>query len=316
MRRGGRTHEPRIALGFETETGSVSFDRLLPLKPLRPDVKLSAKYRQIVTSIKAVGLVEPPVVSPDRESPGVYFIVDGHLRIEALKDMGHAAVECLISRDDEAFTYNKRVNRLSPPQEHRMIVRAIERGVSEARLAEALGINVSGIQRRARLMDGICEEVAELLRDAPCSFSVFDVLRKMAPLRQREAAELMVGHNNYGKPFAMALLAATPENQVAGRKRGPKPSDSSAVTREQAARLERELAGLQVQIKAVEETYGIDNLHLTVAKAYLGKLLGNALVVRWLAQHKPEYLSEFQKIAELESLPVMTHDSATGAERD
>lgn len=61
---------------------------------------------------------------------------------------------------------------------------------------------------------------------------------------------------------------------------------------------------LKVQIKAVEETYGLDNLHLTVAKAYVTRLLGNAQVVRWLAQHKPEYLSECQNIAELSSLPV------------
>lgn len=298
-----RSMEPRVALGFESRAISVRLEALLPLKAMGADVKLSAKYRQIVTSIKSVGLVEPPVVVPDKTNPGVYFIVDGHLRIEALRDIGQEKVECLISIDDEAFTYNKRVNRLSPPQEHRMIVRAIERGVSEVRLAEALGINVSGIQRRARLLDGICEEAAELLRDAPCSFAVFDVLRKMAPLRQREAAELMVGHNNFGKPFAMALLAATPDNQVSGRRRRRKDSESSAVTREQAARLERELAGLQVQIKAVEETYGLDNLHLTVARAYLAKLLGNAHVVRWLAQHKPEYLSEFQRITELTSLP-------------
>ena len=33
----------------------------------------------------------------------------------------------------------------------------------------------------------------------------------------------------------------------------------------------------------------------------LAKLLGNACVVRYLAQHQQELLSEFQKIAELES---------------
>lgn len=297
-RKGGR-----VAWGFEEGSVNVPLDALLPLKTLRPDVKLSAKYRQIVTSIRAVGLVEPPVVTPDGANEGSWFIVDGHLRIEALRDLGVATVECLVSRDDEAFTYNKRVNRLSPPQEHRMIVRAIERGVPEARLAEALGINVSAIQRRARLLDGISEEVGELLRDAPCPFAVFDVLRRMAPLRQREAAELMLGHNNFGRPFAMALLAATPDGQLVSGRRKPKVADTSAVTREQVARLERELAGLQVQIKAVEETYGLDNLHLTVAKAYVARLLGNAHVVRWLAQHKPEYLSEFQAIAELTSLP-------------
>lgn len=293
---------PKVQWGFEAASVQVSLDALLPLKAQREDVKLSAKYRQILTSIRAVGLVEPPVVTPDSANPGVYFIVDGHLRIEALRDLGITRVDCLVSTDDEAFTYNKRVNRLSPPQEHRMIVRAIERGVPEARLAEALGINVAGIQRRAKLMDGIDEGVADLLRDAPASFAVFDVLRKMGPMRQREAAELMLGHNNFGKPFALALLAATPEGQLATGAKRRKVEETGAVTREQISRLERELAAVQVQIKAVEETYGLDNLHLTVARAYVAKLLGNAQVVRWLAQHRPEYLSEFQAIAELTHL--------------
>lgn len=296
---------PRVAWGFEPTSVVVRLDALLPLKSLREDVKLSAKYRQIATSIRAVGLVEPPVVTPDRTAVGVYFLVDGHLRVEALREMGVETVECLVSTDDEAFTYNKRVNRLSPPQEHRMIVRAIERGVSETRLAEALGINVAAVQRRARLMDGISPEVAELLKDSQCSFAVFDVLRKMGAMRQLEAAELMLGHNNFSKAFALALLAATPDGHLAAAKgRRKPPPETSAVTREQVARLERELAGLQVQIKAVEETYGLDNLHLTVAKAYVTRLLGNAQIVRWLAQHKPEYLSEFQAISDLVSLPV------------
>lgn len=300
-----------VAWGFERDGVTVPIERLVALKTLRPDVKMSAKYRQIVTSIKAVGLVESPVVIAAKDEPDVFYVLDGHLRLEALRDLGMTEVNCLVSRDDEAFTYNKRVNRLSAPQEHRMIARAIERGVSEVRLAEALGINVTGIQRRARLMDGIADDAVELLKDSPCSLSVFDVLRQMGPMRQREAAELMVGHSNFGRPFAMAILAATPEAQLAAGKRKRKQT-TSTVTREQVARLERELATLQVQIKAVEETYGLDNLHLTVARAYLVKLLGNARVVRWLAQQKPEYLTEFQSIAELTSLP--TDDSAAAAE--
>ena len=53
------------------------------------------------------------------------------MRIEALRDLGETEVDCLIATDDETFTYNKRVNRLSAPQEHRMIVRAIERAARE-----------------------------------------------------------------------------------------------------------------------------------------------------------------------------------------
>ena len=297
-----------VAWGFWRETVILPIDAILPMKPLRPDMKMSAKFRQIVTSIKAVGLVEPPVVSPDPSNPGTYFLLDGLLRIEALRDLGYLVVECLVSTDDEAFTYNKRINRLSAPQEHRMIVRAIERGVSEERLAAALGINVSSIQRRARLMDGIGDEASELLKDTACPLSVFDVLRKMSPLRQIEAAELMIGHNNFSRPFVMAMLAATPEAQLAPGKRKPR-TTTDTVTREQVTRLERELASLQQQTKGFEETYGLDNLHLTIAKAYLAKLLANVRVVRWLAQSKPEYLSEFQSIAELTSLP--TEISAT-----
>ena len=298
-----------VAWGFEQVCVRLRFDAITPLKTLRPDVKISAKYRQIVTSIRAVGLVEPPVVVPDRSTPGAYLLLDGLLRIEALRDLGETEVDCIVSTDDEAFTYNKRINRLSAPQEHLMIVRAIERGVSEERLAQALAVNVVSIQRRARLMDGICPEAVDLLKEAPCPLTIFDTLRKMGPLRQVEAAELMIGHNNFSQPFAMAMLAATPESQLAAGARKPK-SAASAVTREQVARLERELASLQLQTKAYEETYGIDNLHLTVAKAYLTKLLANARVVRWLAQHKPEYLSEFQAIAELTSLPTEAESAA------
>lgn len=304
------TNDHGVVWGFEQRTVVLPVDAVLPMKVMRPDVKLSAKYRQIVTSIESVGLVEPPVVTPDKANRRTYFLVDGHLRVEALKDLGHASVECLVSTDDETFTYNKRVNRLSAPQEHRMVARAIERGVSEERLAAALGINIASIQRRARLMDGIDDRASEMLKDTPCALTIFDILRKMSPLRQIEAAELMIGHNNFTRPFVMAMLAATSESQLAKSKRKPR-TVANPVTRDQVSRLERELASLQMQTKGFEETYGLDNLHLTVAKAYLAKLLANVRVVRWLAQNRPEYLTEFQAIAELTSLPA---EVATAAE--
>ena len=298
-----------VRLGFERRGVRLQIASLVPMKTLRPSVKLSAKYRQILTSVQAVGLVEPPVVIPDRLNSERHYLLDGHLRIEALKDLGQTEVICLIATDDETFTYNKRINRLPAPQEHRMIVRAIERGVAPERLAVALGFNVQAIQRRARLMDGIGEETIELLKDTVCPLTVFDVLRKMTPLRQYETAQMMIGHNNFSKPFALAMLAATPEAQLAHQRRRGKAA-ANPVTREQVARLERELASLQMQIKSVEETFGLDNLHLTVAKSYLTKLLGNVRVVRWLAQQRPEYLSEFQTIAELTNLPVDVRPAA------
>jgi hypothetical protein len=126
---------------------------LVPLKTLRPGTKESKKYDQIVRSIRAIGLIEAPVVAPDPKRAGQYFLLDGHVRIEALKDLGIVEVECLISIDDETYTFNKRVNRLVPVQEHRMIVKAVERGVPENQIAEALGLEVTSVRRRSRMLN-------------------------------------------------------------------------------------------------------------------------------------------------------------------
>lgn len=297
------TDELPIRLSFERASRTIAIDRLVSLKILRAGVKESKKYTQILGSVEAIGLVEAPVVAPDPKTPDRYFLLDGHLRIEALKDLGITEVECLVSTDDEGYTYNKRINRLAAVQEHRMITRAIERGVPEEKIAEALGLEVASVHRRSRMLNGICPDVVEILKDMPCPLAVFDTLRRMAPLRQIEAAELMVGQNNFTVIFAKALLAATPEKLlVEPRKKGGEASSSS----EQIARMERELASLQTQVKSVEESYGLDNLHLTVAKGYVRSLLANGRIVQWITRHRGEYLAELQSIAEIDTVAPMS----------
>jgi hypothetical protein len=43
------------------------------------------------------------------------------MRLIALRDLGQDSAPCLVATDDEAYTYNSRVNRLSTIQEHFMI---------------------------------------------------------------------------------------------------------------------------------------------------------------------------------------------------
>jgi ParB-like chromosome segregation protein Spo0J len=290
----------QVAFGFETECLRLPISGLLPVKALRPTVKISAKYQQIMASIREIGLVEPPVVS--RSSAGMFLILDGHVRIEILKDLGQTEVECLVSTDDEAFTYNKRISRLSAVQEHSMIVRAIARGVPEEKIARALAINVPTIQRKARLLDGVCAEAASLLKDKQCPMALFEVLKKMKPMRQIETAELLNNANNYTVHYAAALLAGTPQSQLVN---SDKPKKVKGITPEAMARMERELARLQEQLSSVQDSYGREHLQLTVIKGYLTKMLGNPRVVRYLLQHRPAFLSEFQAIAEANStLPV------------
>jgi len=287
-----------VKMGFEETAQRIAIGDIKPLKLVTEALKKTTKYAQIAASIREVGLVEPPVVARDRSEPRHYLLLDGHLRVEILRDMGRTEIVCLVSTDDEAFTYNKRVNRLATIQEHRMILNAVERGVSEERIAKALNVNVQSIKRKRRLLDGICSESADLLKDKHLSIAAIWQLKKLAPLRQIEAAELMVAMNKFTASYAKSLVAATPEEQLTDQHR---PKAVKGLTTDQIALMERESANLEREFKVIEHSYGGDHLDLVLAKGYLAKLLGNARVVRYLAQHQQEILSEFQKIAELET---------------
>jgi hypothetical protein len=239
------------------------------------------------------------MVTPGKTNPDIYMLLDGHLRLEATKQLGHTEVTCLISNDDEAFTYNKHISRLSPVQEHKMILKATQRGVPIERLAQVLGIDPGIILRRKNLLDGVCSEAQELLKDKMVAIETFSILRRMKPLRQIEVATLMNDSATYFSSYANALLAATPPDQLSepGRSRKLKGFDDDKI-----ARMQSELANVQRQYSLIEDSYGADILNLTVAKGYIGNLIGNAKVVRYLAQHHPEYLKQFQNISEMNSL--------------
>jgi len=286
-----------VKMAFEGEGLRIAIADIQPLKLVSEAIRKTPKYAQIAASIREVGIIEPPIVARDQSEPGKYLLLDGHLRIDVLKEMGETDVTCLISTDDEAFTYNKRVNRLAMIQEHRMIVKAVERGVPEERIAKALDVDVASIVRKRRLLDGICSEVAEILKDKHIAIHTFTELKKLVPLRQIEAAELMVAMNKYTISYAKSLVAATPQAQLV---EADKPKRVSGLSDEQIALMERESVNLEREFKIAEKSYGTDHLDLVLSNGYLGKLLGNARVVRYLAQHHNDILAEFQKLAEME----------------
>jgi ParB-like chromosome segregation protein Spo0J len=293
-----KTATAPVKMGFEEAGLLIAIADIQPLKLVSAAIKKTPKYAQITASIREVGIVEPPVVARDRTDAGKYLLLDGHLRIDVLKDMGETDVVCLVSTDDEAFTYNKRVNRLAMIQEHKMILKAVERGVSEERIAKALNVDVHHIRRKRRLLEGICTEVAEIFKDKHIAINTFAELKKMMPLRQIEAAELMIAMNKYTISYAKSLLAATPQAQLV---ESSKPKRVKGLTDEQVALMERESVNLEREFRIAEQSYGIDHLDLVLTTGYLGALLGNPRVVRYLAQHQREILVEFQKLAEIES---------------
>jgi hypothetical protein len=216
-----------------------------------------------------------------------------------MKELGMTESLCLISTDDETYTYNNRINRLSTVQEHMMIKRAINRGVSPEKLAKSLHLDIAHIMKKVKLLDGICAEAAELLRDQMFSAKLSDVLRKMKPTRQVECVELMISANNITIPYAEALLAASPSHLLIGE---VKPKKVRGINAEQMHKMEREMTNLQEQYKLVEESYGQDVLNLVLAKGYLVKLIENNSVARYIQQNQPDVFSEFVNIVETVSM--------------
>lgn len=296
MNQRANTRDGDVSVSFEGDFIKLPVNAILPIRPFRPAVRASKKFKQIMASVREVGLVEPPVVARNPRQHGSFLLLDGHLRIEVLKDLAIAQVDCLVSTDDEAFTYNKRISRLSAVQEHRMIVRAIERGVQEEKIAKALGVMPQCVRRKVKMLNGIAEEVATILKDKQCPMAVFEILRKMKVLRQIEAAELLVNANNYSVAYASAILAGTPQAQLV---EGVKPKLLKRMTPEAMARMESELTRLQESFSSIQDSYGQDHLQLTVIKGYVAKLLGNARIVRYLMQNRPDFMAEFQAIAEM-----------------
>jgi len=287
-----------VKMGFEELGLKIPIADIHPVRLVSEKVRKTVKYGQIAASIREVGIIEPPVVARSPGNPGNYLLLDGHLRIEILKDLGETDVVCLVSTDDEAFTYNKRVNRVATVQEHRMILNAVKRGVPEDRIARALNVNVTSIRNKRRLLAGICPETTELLKDKHVPINTFRELKKMVPLRQIEAAELMVSINRYTIAYAKSLVAATPQADLVEQN---KPKVVKGLTEDQMALMERESANLEREFKIVEQSYAPDQFDLVLTKGYLAKLLGNPRIVRYLAQHQQEILAEFRRIAETET---------------
>ena len=115
----------------------------MPSKKVPDGVMTTRKFKQILSSIKEIGLIEPLSIIPTDDQNETFLLLDGNLRVLALKELGEDQAPCLIAKDFETYTYNHRINRLSTVQEHYMLRRAIDKGVSKERLARAFNVNLS-----------------------------------------------------------------------------------------------------------------------------------------------------------------------------
>lgn len=289
----------KVRLGFERRGIELELPAILPIRQVKPSDSCFGKYRAILASIRAIGVVEPLVVHPNKEAKGTYLLLDGHLRLKALQELQRPTAPCLISADDDAFTFNDKVNRLSLIQEHRMIMKALEGGVSEKQIAEALDIDVKKIIQGKNLLDGLHPEAVQILKEKPITERALRILKQVKSLRQIEMAQLMVSGNNYTFAYARALLVGTSRDQLA---KPDEPKRVKGLSAEEIARMEREMESLERDFRIFQDEYGQNTLHLGAAQRYVRKLLDNVKVKRFLQQRQPEILDELNELAALESL--------------
>jgi hypothetical protein len=295
-----------VQAAFEKQIVVLPLNIIVPQRTITNAQRECDFYRQITASLKHIGLIEPLVVYP--RAPGEYLLLDGHVRLEILKSLGVTEAKCLLSTDDEAYTYNRHVNQIPPIAQHFMLLGALKNGLTEERIAAALDVSIDSIRSKRDMLNGICPEVVQILLEKHVSIHVFAILKKMKPFRQIEAAEHMVAGGTYTVPFAKALLAVTKPEML----EEPPSAKLQATSEAARAMLEEQNEFLLRDLKSVEESYGTDALTLTVSRGYIERLLSNPKIERYLERYHLDILQTLRKLlSDIKPIPSQAERRAS-----
>lgn len=283
---------------FEKRLVQVPLDRLLPTRDVKPADACFGKYKAILASIPTMGLIEPLAVYPCRGKSGSFVVLDGHMRLKALKELGHTEAACLIATQDDPFTYNDKVSRLSAIQEHKMIMKAIGQGITPEEVARTLALNIERIKESMNLLKGVHPDAVEKLKDKPITPQALRLFRKVKPIRQLEFADLMSTMNDYTVAYTKALLLATPPAML----EQPEEPKIKQLKPEEISQMEKEMENLERDFRVYQDRYGENALSLNVVQRYVQRLLGNTAVKKLLNKRFPEILEELTVVANMETL--------------
>lgn len=202
----------------------------------------------------------------------------------------------LIELDVETSIRDLKSGVLTSIQEHYLLLRLLNCGVSKEFIAGAVGVGAEYVRFKARLLDEISPVVVDLFKDLRITPHVFDVLRKMTEKHQIEVANLMIAAGNHSYRYARGLLAATRQSDLV------KPKRIGGVAPAKMAQMEQEMGNLQSAILCVGRSYGDDMLNLAIARGYIAKLTSNGEIERYLEGNHPGILEGFRGIMATASL--------------
>lgn len=274
---------------IDIEGRDLPLGLLIPLRQRYIKLEKARGYKRILASIKAIGLIEPLCVFPEKDR---FMILDGFLRLKACEELGAKSVPCLIYPDKEAYTYNKMVNKLSPVQENRMIQKALEI-LDRNTISKTLGM----AKLECRLTDSVLKALHTDAIDAiekgllgkTCASEFVHVI----PERQKEIIREMERNNEYGSRFIRALILRTPEEQRSGWKGRAAPWRRDPVRKKEMVARLQEAENKHDFFVRLYRDYTTDLMKLSI---YARKLLTHEVIGPILQERHPEIAERLHSI--------------------
>lgn len=121
----------------------------------------------------------------------------------------------------------------------------------------------------------------------------------MKDYKQTECVMTMIALNNFTKKFALSLLHTMPQEHLV---MPPKHDETNKDFVKTLARLEKEMAALQIETQNIQDEYAENNLSLIIIKSYITKLLYNNNIMHWLYDNRIDYLDVLKKISGIDNL--------------
>jgi hypothetical protein len=296
----------KINQAFKDKLITMDIASIVPTKELSKPIIIGKKYQAILASVKAIGLVEPLVITfKDRKAR----LLDGHVRLHILKSLGIEKTDCLVSTDDESYTYNRHISHISNVQERNMIMKAIDSGVPMEKIAAALGIDVRTLKFKKNLLENIHADVIEMFKTRKIPTKTFDYLRKMKDMRQIEVAQFMCNSNNFSTPLVHHFWADTPPEMLRVQ---PKKSNEEDITK--LASLENAIGKIHKEYRLIYGDFGRHVARLQVAQAWVRSIVANALAHKFLEGHFPDILRRFNELVDLTDLNSLSSTAAPTSE--
>ncbi len=157
------------SIGTRIGARMVPLDDLIP-HPLNSNVMTGEMREKLKAHIKRTGRTPFIVVRPHPDKPGKYQILDGHHRVEILRDLGHTEARCDVWEvsDREAKLLLATLNRLEGQDQPMRRAQLIHELLGEMRLDDLAGLLPESdrqLEELHSLLEFPAEEIAALLEE-------------------------------------------------------------------------------------------------------------------------------------------------------